>query len=139
LPQSCDPISPAITKKSFTGDVEVAISVGSIDPEALQKRMRRETHPRYSVYFTHKDEVAAFCHGMRGSKTNWIKDIQFYLLPSETLEALTAYEETSASWSVTIVDNEVYLTVHDKTFDFPLPALDMWAIYQDSVVKALEQ
>jgi hypothetical protein len=79
-------------------------------------------------------QVQTFCHQLRGSKTNWVKDIQFYLVPSPLLSELLPYESTSPHWTATIIDNRLYLNVDGHDFDAEIKHIDIWEAYQQSLL-----
>jgi hypothetical protein len=70
---------------------------------------------------------------LRGSKTNWVKEVQFYLIPSPILQDLIPLERSSPLWSVTIVDNQLYLTCDGVEFQSEIIPIDIWQSYQESL------
>jgi hypothetical protein len=71
---------------------------------------------------------------LRGSKTNWVKDIQFYLIPTAILEAIVPLQRSSPLWNVTIVDDELYLTCDETDLQARISSVDIWAAYQESLL-----
>ena len=131
---SVDEALPTLLVRTNTGEISRAIEVGATDVTLLRRILKRSPHPRYSVYFTSDEERLAFCKGMRGSTTNWIDEISFYQIPAAPLESLTDFEATKSTWNLTIVDDIVFLGVNELTLEFPLPALDMWHEFQQSLL-----
>jgi hypothetical protein len=70
---------------------------------------------------------------LRGSKTNWVKDVQFYLIPSTILQELIPLESSSPNWSATIVDNQLYLTCDGVELQSEISPIDIWRSYQESL------
>jgi hypothetical protein len=71
---------------------------------------------------------------LRGSKTNWVKEIQFYRIPIEILEALVPLERSSPVWNVTIIDDEMYLTCDEVELQARISTVDIWSAFQESLL-----
>ncbi len=124
---------PSLWKKDVIGDIISAVEVGSVDLEKLHRALKRRPIPRYSVYFYDQAQMQKFCHGMRGSTTNWIEDIHFFWIPPTLLQAIIPLEKSSSTWSLTFVDGTLYLTVDGTALETSITTLDMWAQFQESL------
>ena len=124
---------PSLWKRDVLGELELAIEVGEVDQEKLRRTLRRAPDARYRVYFFDAAQMANFCRAMRGSTTNWIKDIGFFALPPPLLEALLPHEQSSSSWGLTFVDDTLYLSVDGAIIESAIEPLDMWGKFQESL------
>ncbi len=128
-----DTKEPALWKRDLIGGTTLAIEVGEIEPEKIRKMVKHRPPPRCILYFYSPDHIEKFCHGMRGSTTNWISDIKFYEIPSGFLEELTVHDRSSSEWSFTFIDNTLYLTVNGVQHETTLSTLDMWEKFQETL------
>ena len=129
-----EPKDPTVWRKDVLGDTLLWIQVGTPDRKKIETTLRAYPHAEHRIYFYEPDQITQFCHMLRGSKTNWVKDVQFYLIPSTMLEALVPLERSSPSWDVTIVDDEVYLTCDGTEIQGRISPVDIWAAYQESLL-----
>jgi uncharacterized protein YaeQ len=128
-----EPKDPTIWHKDVLGDTLLWVHVGSPDKKKIETTLRTHPQAEHRIYFYDTAQISQFCHMLRGSKTNWVKDIQFYLIPSAILEALVPLERSSPLWSVTIVDDEMYLTCDDSELQTRIATVDIWAAFQESL------
>ncbi len=129
-----EPKEPTIWQRDVLGDTLLWVQVGVPDKKKLETTLRAHPHAEHRIYFYEAEQISQFCHMLRGSKTNWVKDIQFHLIPSSILQALIPLERSSPLWSVTIVDDEMYLTCDDTELQGRIATVDIWAAYQESLL-----
>jgi uncharacterized protein YaeQ len=129
-----EPKEPTIWQKDILGDTLLWVQIGTPDKKKLETTLRAHPIAEHRIYFYTSEQIAQFCHMLRGSKTNWVKDIQFYLIPGDLLEALVPLERSSPLWNVTIVDDELYLTCDDHELQSRISPVDIWAAYQKSLL-----
>jgi uncharacterized protein YaeQ len=129
-----EPKDPTIWQRDIIGDTLLWVQVGTPDKKKLETTLRSHPKAEHRIYFYDPEQISQFCHTLRGSKTNWVKDIQFYLIPSHLLEALVPLERSSPLWNVTIVDDELYLTCDDTELQGRINVVEIWAAYQDSLL-----
>ena len=129
-----EPKEPTIWQKDILGDTLLWVQIGTPDKKKLEITLRAHPAAEHRIYFYASDQIAQFCHMLRGSKTNWVKDIQFYRISGDLLEALVPLERSSPLWNVTIVDDELYLTCDDHELQSRISPVDIWAAYQESLL-----
>jgi uncharacterized protein YaeQ len=129
-----DSKEPTIWRKDEIGEVFGWAQVGHIERRKLELSLKQHPHAVHAVYFFDELQVLTFCHQLRGSKTNWVKDVQFYQIPSQLLAELAPYETTSPQWTVTIVDARLYLTVDGHDIEADIASIDIWEAYQRSLL-----
>lgn len=129
-----EPKDPTIWQKDVLGDTLLWVQVGTPDKKKIETTLRAHPQAEHRIYFYEPDQIAQFCHMLRGSKTDWVKDIQFFLIPTPILEALVPLERSSPLWNATIVDDELYLTCDDTELQARISSVDIWAAYQDSLL-----
>jgi uncharacterized protein YaeQ len=129
-----EPKEPTIWQKDVLGETLLWVHVGVPDKKKIETTLR--THPKaeHRIYFYEAEQISRFCHMLRGSKTDWVKDIQFFLIPSAILEALVPLERSSPIWNVTIIDDELYLTCDTIELQTRVTTVDIWAAYQESLL-----
>jgi uncharacterized protein YaeQ len=130
-----EPKEPTIWQKDILGDTLLWVQIGVPDKKKIEHTLR--THPKaeHRVYFYEPSQTAQFCHMLRGSKTNWIQDVQFFAIRGDILEALVPLERSSPMWNVTIVDDELYLTCDGVELQTHVETIDIWRAYQESLLE----
>ncbi len=128
-----EPKEPALWKHSAIGAPETIIEVGELDADRLSRSLRRNDAAVHRVFFYNDAQISAFCHGIRGSKTNWIAPVEFLMLEPEFLENLSGTMQSSSNWQMTIVDGQIYLLANGSNIEGKIEKLDMWARYQQSL------
>lgn len=130
-----EPKEPTIWQRDILGDTLLWVQVGSPDKKKIETTLRAHPHAEHRIYFYEQEQITHFCHMLRGSKTNWVKEIQFFLIPSELLEALVPLERSSPLWNITIVDGELYLTCDGTDLHGKMMPVDIWVAYQESLLQ----
>lgn len=130
------PREPAIFERDAIGEYVKWVEVGPLDRKKLERAMKAHPKAEIRIYFDDDEEIARFCHELRGSKTNWIAPLSFYRIPSATLEALTQNERSSATWNVTVIEDYLYLECDGTQIEASIEPLDMWREFQRSLALA---
>lgn len=127
---------PTIWHKDEIGELISWIEVGVAEKRKLEVSIKQHPSASHTVYFFEDSQISAFCHQLRGSKTNWVKDVQFFHIPASLLEELLPYETTSPHWVVSIIDNRIYLNVEGVDLEADISPIDIWQRYQDSLAES---
>jgi uncharacterized protein YaeQ len=126
-----EPKEPAIWLKDVIGETLLWIEVGPVDKRKLEITLRSSPQAEHRIYFYSSEHVHSFCHMLKGSKTNWVKDISFFLIPPEFLEQLIPLEHSSPLWTMTCVENRIYLSCDGVDSECDLAPINIWDAYQD--------
>lgn len=125
-----DPKEPTIVLTDPVGELLLWVHVGGIERRKLELSLKQHPKTPHSVYFFDETQIHAFCHALRGSKSNWVEDVQFFLLDRDFLDQVASLERTSPAWVATFIDDRIYLTIDGRDFESPLRAVDIWDEYQ---------
>jgi uncharacterized protein YaeQ len=128
-----NPKLPTIWLKDTVDTVVLWVHVGAPDKRKLELSLKQNTQAEHRVYFYQEEDIARFCHHLRGSKTNWVKDIECYQIEARLLEELETQERTSPEWSVSFIDDRMYLTIDGQDFESTISRIDIWEAFQDSL------
>jgi uncharacterized protein YaeQ len=132
------PKEPTLFHKDATGALLLWVNVGCPSYEKIERALRHHRGAEFRVYFCSQQEVTEFCHLLRGSTSNWVKDVQFYALPESLLHALAEVDRSRLTWSVSFIDQCVYLQEHELSLQGEMPQLDIWKLYQQSLAQSAE-
>ncbi len=130
-----EPKEPTIWQKDILGNTLLWVQLGSPDKRKLELTLRSSPQAEHRIYFYEDSQDTQFCHMLRGSKTNWVRDIQFYQISPQLLEDLLPLERTSPLWSVTIIDNQLYLNVDGSELQSSIIPVSIWDKYQESLAE----
>lgn len=130
---SASPRFPTIWRKDAIDSVLLWVHVGAPEKRTLELSLKQHPQAEHRVYFYNQDDISRFCHHLRGSKTNWVKDVQFYLIEDDLLRNLEAQEDTSPSWSVSFIDGRLYLSIDGTDLESTLLTVDIWEAFQQSL------
>ncbi len=125
-----DPREPTILLTDTIGERLLWVHVGGIERRKLELSLKQNPNTPHIVYFFEPAQIHGFCHSLRGSKSNWIESVQFFLIDSDFLTRLAERERTSPSWVASFLDQRVYLSIDGSDFESDLLPLDMWSEYQ---------
>lgn len=129
-----EPKDPTIWLKDITGETLLWVQVGCPDRRKIELTLRSAPAAEHRVYFYGPAQIRDFCHMLRGSKTNWVQDIQFFLIQPALLEALVPISRSSPEWQATFIDNRLYLQVDGTELESEISPVDIWAEYQESLL-----
>lgn len=133
-----EPREPSIWYKDELGNVLAWIQIGVPDKRKLELSLKQNAGAEHRVYFYQEGDVERFCHYLRGSKTNWVKDVQFFTLPTELLRTLEEHESSSPSWNVSFIDDRMYMTINDYDLESTISPVDIWSAFQASLSSPTE-
>jgi uncharacterized protein YaeQ len=116
-------------------DEELAVGfIGKTQKKILLRLLKQNPSPHVSIYLYTREQLSLFCHELRGSKSNWIDPINFFLFEQEALEALSEVIEAKNELSVTIVEPDcLYISLNQQTYTVAVTPLVMWEQYQRSI------
>jgi uncharacterized protein YaeQ len=106
-----EPDEPTIAIRDLTGMLRVWIDVGA--PEAARLHRASKAAPRVVVY-THKDP-APWMARLVGERIHRADALELYALNREWLASVVAKLERRMSFSLTIAEQNVYLSVGEVT------------------------
>lgn len=129
-----DPKEPTVLLTDAVGGLLLWVHVGGIERRKLELSLKQHSDAPHIVYFFAPAQIQSFCHSLRGSKSNWIQNVQFFLIDSDLLERLAAVERTSPSWVATFVDDRLYLSIDGVDFESDIVPIDMWSEYQKHLI-----
>jgi uncharacterized protein YaeQ len=124
---------PALWRHSPTEEILDWIEVGIPPRDKIERALRHHSSARFAVYFHAPEQIAEFCYFLRGSKTNWVEPIAFFLLDRDLLESLAGTLSSSNRWSVTLSENTFFVTIGSTSYEGPLKHVDIWEEYQHSL------
>jgi uncharacterized protein YaeQ len=138
------PSAPAIYLLNALGETEVWLEVGVPDKRKLELSLKHSPAADHAIYLYSFQDVADFCHYLRGSKSNWVQGVQFYTLPPSLLERLIDTESSSPTWNISFIDNAIFLTVTGAThkgrlipevidIESAINPIDIWLEFQKTL------
>jgi len=106
-----EPDEPTIAIRDLTGALQVWIDVGS--PEAARLHRASKAAPRVVVY-THKD-ARLLAARLAGERIHRADALELYALDQTWLASLAAKLERRMTFSLTVAEQHVYLSLGDET------------------------
>ncbi len=107
-----EPNEPALTVRDLTGALRVWVEIGSPDAARLHKASMAA--PRVVVY-THKDP-AGLLRQLTGERIHRADAVEIYSFDRAMLAELAAALDRRNTWTLSVSDRQIYLTVGDSTF-----------------------
>lgn len=133
-----EPKEPAIWQRDEIGNILTWIEIGTPEKRKLEVSLKQHPKAEHRVYFYEPEDLPRFCHLLRGSKANWIKEVQFYSIPQDLLFKLVELDTSSPHWSVTFVDDRMYLGINGHDLEATIAHVDIWDEYQRSLTASNE-
>ncbi len=106
-----EPDEPTVAVRDLTGLLQVWIDVGA--PEATRLHRASKAAPRVVVY-THKDP-GPWLARLAGERIHRAESLEIYALDRTWLQALAAKLERRMTWSLTVSEQHVYLSLGEET------------------------
>jgi len=106
-----EPDEPAIAVRDLTGRLQAWIDVGA--PEAARLHRAGKAAPRVAVY-THKD-AAQLAARLGLTRIHRVEALELYALDREWLAAFASKLARRMEFSLTIAEQNVYLSLGDET------------------------
>lgn len=124
----------AFSVKDPTEHILEAGFIGLPTFKILNRLLKEREPPNLSVYFENRDQIRLFCNELRGSNSNWIEPINFWLLDEACTAELVEHVRQKNEMMVTIVDEqEMYLGLNEWECLFRVERLSMWQEFQSSI------
>lgn len=130
--------TPDLWKRDVTGTVECAVAVGAVDAHKVHRWVKQRTKV-IKIYFYASEQVEQFCRGLKGSRDDWIAEIEFLKLEPELPEQLAAAAKSSDDWSFNFTDGVLYLSTSGAEYQSQITAVDMWSEYQQFLKREREK
>ena len=131
-----DPKAPAIWAHDLFEQITAWIELGAPDREKIQRALRRNPKAEFRIYFYDQEQIDLFCHYLRGSTSNWVAPVQFYLLDRRFLEQSAELLTSSSRWEITFADETAYATINGMEFETTVSQVNIWQRYQESIENA---
>jgi uncharacterized protein YaeQ len=125
-----EPRDPAISNKDAIGNYSLWVDVGAPERKKLEKALRLGADVEFRIYFYDRSQIEEFSHHLKGSKSNWIENIRFYIIEKDLLQRLGELEARSADWEFTVVEDDIYVSVDGVELNTRIPAINMWQEFQ---------
>jgi uncharacterized protein YaeQ len=106
-----DPDEPAISVRDLTGRIQSWIEVGT--PDAARLHRASKVAARVAVY-THKDP-RQFLANLAGERIHRVAALELYAIDRALVAALVSRLERRMSFSLSINDRELYLSIGTET------------------------
>jgi uncharacterized protein YaeQ len=128
-----EPRDPAVSHQDAIGTYSLWIDIGAPERKKLEKALRLGPDVEFRIYFYNRAQIEEFAHHLKGSKSNWIERITFYVIEKDLLDRLSELESTSARWDFSCVEEDIYLSVDGHEFSTRIPTIDMWEEFQSLI------
>ncbi len=102
-----DPDEPTIAMRDLTGAITTWIDIGTPDAARLHKASKAA---RRVVVYTHKNP-AQFLKGLTGERIHNADALELYAIDRTIVDALVARLERRVTFSLSITDRELYLSI----------------------------
>jgi uncharacterized protein YaeQ len=127
------PKDPSIWVRDALGTISLWVHVGVPEKRKLELSLKQNNAAQHRIYLSSHDEIQRFCHHLRGSTTNWVHNVLFYLIPATLLDQLAATESSSPHWSVSFIDDRLYMSVDGVDLESDIMPIDIWEAFQHSL------
>jgi uncharacterized protein YaeQ len=128
-----DSKEPTVIARDEIGTINLWLVVGAPEKRKLELSLKQHPEAEHRIYFYQEDDVARFCHYLRGSKTNWVEHVRFYKLDSEFLSRLIDCESSSPYWRISVIDDRIYLSIDELDIESEITHIDIWEAFQGSI------
>ena len=125
--------TPALSSHDAVGELQTWIAVGPPEKRPLELSLKQNPQAVHTVYFYQEEDLPRFCHYLRGSTSNWIKNVTFYHIEDSLLTQVAEIEDISPTWNISFIDGTIYLTVKSLELESTIEAVDIWDAFQDSL------
>jgi uncharacterized protein YaeQ len=121
---------PTIWEKDILGEVLSWVYVGVPESKVLEAALRTCPLASFRIYFHQDDQVDRLCSLMKSSRSAWLSRIVFYRFQESFLQNLVPFDSSSPVWTLTFVDDGVYLACGEQEFESSVTLLDMSREFQ---------
>ncbi len=115
---------PTIWEKDAIAEITEWIQVGELPFKKLQRAVRRHHNATFKVYFYQEQQLEQFSKGIKGTKNEWLSDIQFYMIPETFLEEAIPHLNSSNRLQVSLLDNHFYLTFNSEELSTQISSIE---------------
>lgn len=133
VPPHTDDDQPTAWRRDPTESILDWIQVGVPSARSIKRALRLTPKPSVRVYFWQPTQAYEFCKELRGSTENWVAPVQFFTIAPDLLEQLEPLTRSRIEWSLTFVDDSLYLAWGDLTFESAITPIDIWTEFQASI------
>lgn len=133
-----DEDAPTILCSDPVDGIKSWIQVGVPTKRKLEVALRHSPTAKFTIYFYDQTQIAEFCQMLKGSKTNWVSEISFYLIPPGFLEQLAPLHVSSPTWQATFIDDHLYLLLEKSDLETDIHSVDIWSEYQTYLATLLQ-
>lgn len=134
-----EPKEPTIWHKDITGGLLLWAQLGCPERKKLETALRVAPNAEHRIYFFEEQQIGEFCHMLRGSKSNWVAEIPFFIISPSLLEQLVPLERSSPSWVATFVDNQLYLDADGTELVSEITQVEIWEAFQESLLGGADE
>jgi len=124
---------PTLYSLEPSGDYKSFAFVGLPDLKSLRLAVRQRRNSDCAVYFYRAEHLERFCHALRGTKENWVTEINFFMIRHPEWESLLPSERASISWQIINVDTIFYVEAKESSHQIEFESIDIWSAFQDSL------
>lgn len=124
---------PAIMAADVIGTINQWVEIGAPEKKKLAQALKHHDQARFRIYFYEEEQIEKFCHYLRGSKSNWVANIEFFLLDLTLLSHLAENLQLRSNWSISFFDDSFYLTIEDMIHESTIIGVDIWDRFQNSI------
>lgn len=128
-----EPKEPSIHALGPIGETLIWIQVGECEKRKLERALKSHPQTEFKVYFFTTEQIDKFCYELRGSKTNWVERVQFYLIDPTLVHDLSKSDHLKHRWSVTFADSSLYLFDGTEDRSGSIAEIDIWERYQGNL------
>lgn len=134
---SKDPLDtkePLAVSRSLTGSVLQWVERGSVEKRRVERVHNHSPNAKLSLYFDCEEEVFRFCHELRGSRTNWIQDIEFFKFTPGDFALIGDPSDRRHKLEATLIDPVFHISSNRGEMSVAVDQFDMWERYQSSLL-----
>lgn len=133
------PKDPSIWVRDALGTISLWVHVGVPEKRKLELSLKQNQTAEHRIYLSSHEEIQDFCHHLRGSTTNWVQHVLFYRIPTSLLHEIADTETSSPHWSVSFIDNHLYMSINGVDLESDIVPIDIWESFQNSLKTAENQ
>lgn len=106
--------------RDLVGEVTLWVECGAATPDKLLKAASAHPLARLALVTASPRRESEFLAAARKLDTRRLDAVELWALPPDLLAALGRHDDRRSTWSVTLTDGHLYLTVDRETLDAPL-------------------
>ena len=128
---------------------EYCANIGEFSEHTISLVKNQKVSKDFVFYFTSNEQITEFCRYLKGSKTNWVKEYNFYRLNiTEVNQAdfkINEYERLDLSKLEKLLNNKLYITIVDQfqgmlicdeiELSLEFQQIDIWDQFQKIIIQ----